>query len=276
MIGCGRNRAGTDEDFSYDVGMEVIALQSGSNGNCYYVESKDTSIVIDAGISAKIAKERLATHDRNISDAHAVFITHDHSDHCRSLGAFNRKLGLPVYMTKRTAQAMKRYRQIGNLDPVHLFQAGQTVEVGSLSIHSIPTPHDAVDGVAYVVEDNKGHRVGILTDLGHVFKGLKDVLSSLDGVVIESNYDEQMLDAGYYPESLKRRIRGKGGHLSNVESARLLHQSSSTRLQWACLCHLSEDNNNVETAIRIHQQWLGDDLPIFVAGRYQSTRLGSL
>ena len=188
--------------------MEVIALQSGSNGNCYYVESNDTGIVIDAGISARMAKDRLSTHGRDICEAQAVFLTHDHSDHCRSLGAFNRKLGLPVYMTQRTQEALKRYRQIGKLDPVHLFQAGQTQEVGSLKVHSVPTPHDAADGLAYIVEDKEGHRVGILTDLGHAFEGLKDVLSSLDGVIIESNYDDQMLDACLLYTSPSPRDRG--------------------------------------------------------------------
>ena len=252
--------------------MEVISLQSGSNGNCFYVESGGTGIVIDAGISARAADQRLKEHGKDVRSAEAVFLTHDHSDHCRSLGAFNRKLGLPVYLTQRTLKALGRYRQIGTLDPVHAFQAGESIELDGLAVHSLPTPHDAADSVAYVIEDEQANRVGIFTDMGHAFDGLKEVIESLDGVVIESNYDEEMLAAGYYPESLKRRIRGSGGHLSNEDSARLLSGCDSDRLQWACLCHLSEDNNNVEAAVRTHQQWLGDEFPIFVASRYGSTK----
>ena len=148
--------------------------------------------------------------------------------------------------------------------------AGDSISFGPLTVHTIPTPHDSVDGVAFVVEDDHS-RVGILTDLGHAFDGLREVLRSLDAVIIESNYCTQMLETGPYPERLKRRIRGSGGHLSNEDAALLIRESLSDRLQWVCLCHLSEENNEPERARQTHQRLLGSEVPIHVASRYESS-----
>ena len=252
--------------------MKVVSLQSGSNGNCFYVESGDIKLLFDAGISGKQADIRLARHNRDIRDVDALFISHDHSDHTRSVGVFQRKFGMPVYITRQTLDAVQRHQKIGKLDRVCLFTAGNSQSFGSVTVHSIPTPHDSVDGVAFVVEDQK-HRVGILTDLGHAFDGLRDVLRSLDAVVIESNYDTKMLEDGPYPEHLKLRISGDGGHLSNEDSAMLLKQTKTERLQWACLCHLSEENNEPERARETHREILGDDFPVHVASRYDVSDL---
>ena len=246
--------------------MKVVSLQSGSNGNCFYIESGDTSLLFDAGISGRQAETRLAKHDRNIRDADALFISHDHSDHTSGMGVFSRKFDLPVYITRRTLDAVRRYRDTGQIKRIRLFSAGDSIAFGNVTVHTIPTPHDSVDGVAFVVEDQDS-RVGILTDLGHVFEGLRDVLRSLDAVVIESNYCDQMLKTGPYPEHLKRRISGHGGHLSNADAAQLIKETRTDRLKWACLCHLSEENNRPETARETHYKIIGRDLPIHIAGR---------
>ncbi|MDG1875235.1 MAG: MBL fold metallo-hydrolase [Mariniblastus sp.] len=255
--------------------MKVVSLQSGSNGNCFYVETGSVRLLFDAGISGKQAEERLARHGRDIRDVDALFISHDHSDHTKSLGIFQRKFGMPVYITPRTLKAVNRHQKIGKLDRVRLFSAGSSQAFGDVTVHSVPTPHDAVDGIAFIVEDRQ-HRVGILTDLGHAFDGLKDVLRSLDAVVIESNYDDQMLETGPYPEHLKQRIKGDGGHLSNEDAAILLKQCGGERLKWACLCHLSEENNQPERARATHQRILGDDFPIHVASRYDVSEIFEL
>ena len=254
--------------------MKVISLQSGSNGNCFYVEAGDVKLLFDAGISAKQAAARLASHDRDITQCDALLISHDHSDHAKSMGIFQRKFGMPVYTTRRTLAASQRYLKVGKVDRVRLFTAGSSLcfgASGDVVVHTVPTPHDSAEGVAFVVE-HAGQRVGILTDLGHAFDGLRSVLESLDAVIMESNYDEDMLEYGRYPDRLKRRIRGHGGHLSNADSVRLLQSvvsgSANSRLQWACLCHLSEDNNRPELVKQVHEEVLGDQLPIYVASRY--------
>ena len=135
-------------------------------------------------------------------------------------------------------------------------------------METIPTPHDAEDGVVFVVDDGK-HRLGILTDLGHVFTGLGDVIASLDAVLLESNYDPDMLANGSYSDQLKKRITGPAGHISNFEAAELLSGSASKRMKWACLGHLSGDNNTPKLALATHRKILGDRLPLFVATRYE-------
>lgn len=255
--------------------MIVIPLQSGSKGNCYYFETATTKILIDAGITIRQATLRLQSHDRAIADVAAMFVTHDHSDHSRYVGDYARRFNLPVHLTARTLKQIDRNSKKGPVPNTACFRAGESVQIGDIQVHSIPTPHDAVDGVAYVIESNN-QRIGVLTDLGHAFSGLKEVLQSLDAVIIESNYDESLLSSGPYPEFLKHRIRGDGGHLSNEDSAKLLHQSATARMQWACLCHLSDENNCPDTAIRTHQTWLGDDFPLFVAKRHQVSQLMKL
>ncbi len=252
--------------------MKVISLQSGSNGNCFYVEAGEISLLFDAGISGRKAKERLAEHGCKIESADALFISHDHSDHVRSMGVFQRMFSVPVYITRRTLEQCYRSAKVGPMDRVFFFDGGDSVEFPGVTVHTVPTPHDSADGCAFVIEEHStGNRIGILTDLGHVFDGLRDVLLSLDAVIIESNYDEAMLRHGPYPERLKRRIRGEGGHLSNDDSAQLLAGLKSDRLKWACLCHLSEENNAPEIARKTHQELLGDEIEIHVASRFGSS-----
>lgn len=249
--------------------MEVIALQSGSNGNSIYVEAGDVRLLFDAGISGKQAQARLAAHGKNIEDAHALLISHDHRDHSRCLGVYQRKFGLPVHITRGALAVASRKDNLGALNDVRYFRAGATLRFGKVIIETIPTPHDAVDSVAFVVDDGT-RRLGILTDLGHVFDRLGSVVGTLDAVVIESNHDSEMLANGPYPEPLKQRIRGRHGHLSNADSAGLLREAG-TRLKWACLAHLSEENNDPELALDTHRQHLGHRLPLFVASRDEAS-----
>jgi phosphoribosyl 1,2-cyclic phosphodiesterase len=249
--------------------MKVISLQSGSNGNCIYVEAGDVRLLFDAGLSGVQVQERLAVRGREARGIRALLISHDHVDHSRSMGIYHRKFGLPVYVTAKTYWAASRYR-LGNIGELNHFSAGEALRFGSVTVETIPTPHDGADGVTFVVDDGR-HRLGILTDLGHVFDGLEAVIGSLDAVLLESNYDPQMLADGDYPPWLKQRIEGPGGHISNLESAELLRNAASERMTWACLCHLSQDNNTPELAIATHRRVLGNRLPLCVATRHEPT-----
>ena len=252
--------------------MKVLPLQSGSSGNCFFVATDRTRILIDAGISPRQVSRRLQQHGRDIQRVDAVLLTHEHSDHSRYVSKVCGRFDLPLYVTDKTLTAIQRKQEFPQSLEINRFEAGQSFQVGDLQIHSIATEHDAVDGVAFVIE-HESRRLGVLTDLGHAFSGLREVLESLDAVIIESNYDESLLDEGPYPEFLKRRIRGRGGHLSNLDSARLLHESVSDRMQWICLCHLSEEINSVDIAIRIHQNWLGEEYPIYIARRREASEM---
>lgn len=250
--------------------MFLISLQSGSNGNSIYVEAGGTRLLFDAGISGSSAERRLAAHGVDIRAVDALVISHDHRDHSGSLGVFQRKFGLTAYLTRRTLSGARRRNALGELGPIRHFQAGETFRVGEATIETIRTPHDGDDPVAFVIDDGR-HRLGILTDLGDVFDELRAAVASLDAVLIESNYDPHMLEVSEYPDSLKQRIRGPRGHLSNQEAATLLAEAKTDRLGWACLGHLSEHNNRPDVVLETHRRILGRRLPLRIASRYQAS-----
>ncbi|MCL5022850.1 MAG: MBL fold metallo-hydrolase [Nitrospirae bacterium] len=250
--------------------MIAISLQSGSNGNCIYVEAAGKRLLFDAGISCLLAEQRLAAFGKTIRDCDALIISHDHADHIRYAGVFQRKYGLPLYVTPFTlGAALLKYR-LGPLGDVRHFRAGSVLHFGNLSVRTIPTMHDGADGAAFVVSSHS-KRLGILTDLGYAFSRLEEVVSSLDAVFLESNYDPEMLERGPYPGFLKRRIMGPGGHLSNTEAAELLRRYGK-RLKWACLAHLSETNNRPDLALRTHKMGK-PDYTLYAASRYGATEI---
>src|SRR5512145_3210015 len=247
--------------------MRMISLQSGSNGNCIYVESGDVRLLFDAGISGSTAEERLAHHGRDIRQVQAVIVSHDHGDHIRSAGIFQRKYGIPLFVTPRTLSAAQGRCNLGTLKEVHHFRAGSALRFGGVTVHTVPTPHDGEDGVIFVVDDNE-RRLGIMTDLGHVFSDLGRLIASCDAVLLESNYDPGMLADGPYPKYLKQRIKGPGGHISNREAAELLAPAFGARLAWARLGHLSEQNNSPDVALRTFREICGTSHAVGVASRY--------
>jgi phosphoribosyl 1,2-cyclic phosphodiesterase len=264
------NAAGADTVSLIET-MIAISLQSGSSGNCIYVETRGVKLLFDAGITGIQTEERLAAHGRDICAVDAVVISHDHSDHARHAGVLQRKYGIPVYVTPATLAAASARCTLGKMKDVRHFRSSDKLRFGDVLVHAIPTPHDGVDGAAFVVEAG-GKRLGILTDLGHVFKNLVTLVSSLDAVFLESNYDPDMLARGPYPAYLKQRIKGPRGHISNAEAAEvLLRASVANRLQWACLAHLSEQNNNPDVALRTHRALMSEKIPLYVADRYRAS-----
>lgn len=253
--------------------MIAISLQSGSNGNCTYVETGAVKLLFDAGITGSQASERLSAFGRDIRDVNALIISHDHSDHVRHAGVYQRKYGLPIYITPRTLDRSARKYDLGQLSDINYFTAGEDIDFDNVSVQTIPTPHDAADSSVFVVSSGK-KRLGIMTDLGHAFKELITIIPTLDGIFIESNYDPVMLANGPYPPFLKLRILGPEGHLSNREAAELL--LTGRRLKWACLAHLSVNNNHPDAALRTHREIVGDHLHLMTASRFAPTGILSL
>lgn len=255
--------------------MNAISLQSGSNGNCIYVESCGVRLLFDAGINGVQAEGRLARYGREIREVDGVIISHDHADHARHAGVYQRKYGVPLFITPKTFDAADERNSLGRLRDVRSFESDGILRFGEVKVHAIPTPHDGADGAAFVVEA-QGKRLGILTDLGHVFEGLETIVATLDAVFLESNYDPGMLDAGSYPAFLKRRIAGPAGHISNNDAAELLCTSGRDRLKWACLAHLSEENNSPSVALKTHRSIIGTGLELHMAGRHRPTGILSV
>jgi phosphoribosyl 1,2-cyclic phosphodiesterase len=248
----------------------TFSLQSGSNGNSIYVEANGVRLLFDAGISGAMAQRRMALHGRDIRDVDALIISHDHVDHVRCAGIYQRKFGVPIYMTRGTKAAM--WCDLGKLTDVRFFRSGDTLPFGEVTVHTIRTPHDATDGVAFVVECDR-KRLAILTDLGHPFPELRNILKSVDGAYLEFNYDPYMLETGTYPPRLKARIRGDGGHLSNEESAQLVRGCGRKRPRWIAVAHLSQENNRPELAIDAQHEAVGRHYPVYHASRYECSEL---
>lgn len=248
--------------------MIAISLQSGSNGNCYYVEANGTKLLFDAGITASMAARRLDEHGRDIKDVDALIISHDHGDHARHTGVYSRKYKMPVHITQRTLEVATKRHGIGKMNETSHFKTGDVISIGSVTIETIPSPHDAADGSLFIIS-SEGKRLGIWTDLGYVFDELYPIVSTLDGLFIESNYDPLMLDNGPYPAFLKERIKGPKGHLSNLDCAELI--KAGTKLQWACLAHISNNNNSPNTALETNRRITGGAIQIYTANRYLST-----
>lgn len=246
--------------------MITFSLQSGSNGNSIYVEAGDTRLLFDAGISGEQAANRMRAHGRDIRDVQALIISHDHYDHTRCAGVFQRKFGLPIYMSDAVFRAL-RYK-LGKVRDVRSYSPGDRLVFGDVTVHTIRTPHDGIDTVCFVVE-HEGKRLGIFTDLGHPFAALQAVLGEVDAAYLESNYDVEMLRTGSYPEPLKRRIAGDAGHLSNDEAAELSQRCKTRRLQWVAVAHLSQENNRPDLAVETHRKRIGSLFPVHLASRYQ-------
>jgi phosphoribosyl 1,2-cyclic phosphodiesterase len=253
--------------------MLAISLQSGSNGNCIYVEANGVKLLFDAGICGVRAEQRLSAFGREIRSVDALIISHDHADHISYAGVYQRKYGLPIYITPKTFQKAEKENRLGKLNNVNYFLAGEQLQFENVIVQTMPTPHDAVDGAAFVISSG-GKKLGILTDLGHVFNELVRAVASLEAVFIESNYDPEMLAESPYPEFLKRRIRGPQGHLSNREAAELLQSGSN--LKWACLSHISEMNNSHRLALKTHHEILGQRIAFYTASREMPTGMLSV
>ena len=245
--------------------MISFSLQSGSNGNSIYVETSDARLLFDAGISGQQAQRRMAHPGRDMNKVQALIISHEHTDHIRCAGIYHRQFHLPIYVTRRTLEAAN---DIGQTQDVRYFDSGQTLQFGRTKVHTIRTAHDGADGVAFVVEKGR-KRLGIFTDLGHVFEELPEWLNSVDAAFLESNYDPQLLQTGDYPTWLKRRIAGKGGHLSNPEAAKLARRCCC-RLKTLALAHLSEHNNTPELALKLAQTQAEGKYQVQLAPRYET------
>ncbi len=229
--------------------MRMVSIASGSSGNCIYIGSDDTHILVDAGISNKRIMAGLNDLGLAGTDMAGILITHEHSDHIRGLGVISRKYHLPIYGTQKTLNEISSCSSLGNFDKGLLKPIDPDVDfmVGDLKIRPFKIDHDAADPVAYRVENGK-KSVAVATDMGHYDEYIVENLKGLDAVLLESNHDVRMLETGPYPYHLKRRILGDRGHLSNENAGRLLNCVLHDRLKKVLLGHLSKENNYEELA----------------------------
>ena len=229
--------------------MRLYPIASGSSGNCIYVGSDETHLLIDTGISKKRTEEGLNLIDLSLDDIDGILITHEHSDHINGLGVISRKYHIPVYGTGGTIQAIRETDTIGKVDAelFHEIQADSPFQLKDITCSPMHTSHDAADPVAYSFDCN-GKKMAVATDLGTYDSYTVDHLKNMDAVLLEANHDVHMLQVGMYPYYLKQRILGDKGHLSNESSGELLCEILHDRLQHVILGHLSKVNNLPELA----------------------------
>jgi phosphoribosyl 1,2-cyclic phosphodiesterase len=219
--------------------VRVSILASSSSGNCAFLATDRTRVLIDAGLSKRETFARLAAIGEDPRALDAILITHEHSDHVAGLPALAKALKIPVYLTRLAAP---RIDWNGASPDVREFQAGASFVIGDLDVGSFTIPHDAVDPVAFCLSSG-GRMVGIATDLGYIPDSIKWHLRATDFLLLESNHDLDMLKVGPYPWSVKQRVMGRMGHLSNDVAARFIQEDLSDRTRTLVLGHLSEHNN---------------------------------
>ncbi len=248
-------------------------LFSGSSGNAMYLAAGDTRLLIDAGVPAKSLLAALATLDVAPESLSGILVTHEHSDHIRGVGALSRKLDLPVYASEGTWAAMES--KVGEVATRNqrAFRAGEDFYVRDIGVEPFSIPHDAADPVGFSLL-YQGRKVAVATDLGHIQPRWVRAVSGADVLLIESNHDLRMLETGSYPQYLKSRIRGRNGHLSNVDCGKALVELAATGVRTCILGHLSPENNLPELAYQTVRDALsaqgircGEDFQLDVAWR---------
>jgi len=236
--------------------MRCTMLASGSRGNCVVIEGQTGSLLIDAGLSAKECLLRMERAGIDAGNIEAVLVTHEHTDHIRGVDVLARKLDIAVYATQGTLADFLHYRRTSAKPLVHhTCRYHETFAIGDFSIEPFGTSHDAREPCGFIITEGD-LRVGYCTDTGIVTPAIHDLLRHCDGIILESNHCPDMLATGPYPESLKRRIRSKHGHLSNPAAAACLRDFGKDVPQ-VILAHLSEVNNTPGKAMDSARNGLG-------------------
>lgn len=241
--------------------LYMASLNSGSNGNCYFVGNGEEAVVVDAGLSCRETEKRMKRLGLAPGQIRAIFISHEHSDHICGVDTFARKYNLPVYGSEPTLRKLHNngYQTIA-------FSSDATIRIGRLTIRTFFKQHDAVDAHSFTISGNEV-TVGVFTDIGRVCDKLIYHFSRCHAAFLEANYDEVMLDQGRYPHFLKQRIRGGRGHLSNNEALELMRAHKPDIMSHLLLAHLSKDNNNPELARELFRRYAGATL-VDIASRY--------
>lgn len=223
-------------------------LASGSKGNCLYVGSQTTRVLIDAGISAGLAIERLLELGIDPHTIQAILITHEHSDHIKGLAVLAAKLKIPVLANGETAKGI--CAALGERPKFKIFTTGESFQFGDLTFHPFSVPHDTLDPVAFTVQIGE-IKLGICADIGHVTSLVRKHLENCDYLYLEANHQPSMVHASNRPNYLKQRILGKQGHLSNEDCAALLTSIFHPGLKHVHLAHLSSECNAEEVALQV-------------------------
>ena len=229
--------------------FNFYSLYSGSSGNCLLVETSNTKILIDAGESSKKISSALSSVSIEPNEIDAILVTHEHSDHVKGLGTFSKKYDIPVYANSKTWDAMQEQSSKISEKNIKNFTIEENFEIGDLKIHPFKIPHDAVNPCGFNIF-NGDEKISIATDIGHMTSTIAHKLEDSSFLLLESNYDPEILKCSAYPYPLKQRIAGPNGHLPNEEAGKTISFLMNSGLKAVMLGHLSKENNFPELAYR--------------------------
>ena len=253
--------------------FNFCSLYSGSSGNCLLIQTSDTKILIDAGESAKKISTALSSMDIDPTQIDAILVTHEHFDHVRGLGTFSKKYDIPVFANSKTWDAMPEQSSKISENNMKKFTIEENFEIGDLKIHPFKIPHDAANPCGFNIFYNDT-KISIATDLGHITSNIAHKLEDSKFILLESNYDPEILKCSAYPYLLKRRIAGPNGHLPNSDAGKIVSFLMNSGLESVMLGHLSRENNFPELAYKTVVDTLIDDkldcskIKIDVASRF--------
>jgi phosphoribosyl 1,2-cyclic phosphodiesterase len=243
--------------------LQIASLNSGSNGNCYYVGNEQEAVFIDAGLSCRETERRMRTLGLEMEKVRAIFISHEHADHITGMAGLSKKWRLPVYITPATQQRSR----LPLLPELALpFRANEPVQIGGLRILPFPKYHDGCDPHSFTVS-GYGVQVGVFTDIGKPCPNLLRHFKDCHAAFLEANYDEVMLEQGRYPQHLKNRIRNGHGHLSNRQALEVFMANRPAYMSHLLLAHLSKENNHPQLVESLFKQHAGNT-EVIVASRY--------
>ena len=220
------------------------SFASGSSGNCYYLGTDRSGLLVDAGIGIRTIRKAFKDGGMDFSKVRAVLVTHDHADHIKAVGHLGERFNLPIYTTPEVHMTEK-------LSQLHIrfLTKEETIQIEDFHVTCFEVPHDGTDNVGYCMEAN-GLTFVFLTDIGHITETAASYIQRANYLILEANYDEAMLQMGHYPQYLKARIAGPNGHLSNHEMATYLAEHFPSGLRYLWPCHLSKDNNHPELVLK--------------------------
>lgn len=228
--------------------MKISILGSGSGGNSIYIENNKSKILIDAGFSCKKIEERLVSIGKNIEDIDALLITHEHGDHILGAGVISRKYDIPIYITEESFKSGEK--KLGKISEENLKIINGIFQIKQdLLINPFDVMHDAERTIGYRIENQDGKKLAVSTDIGYINNIARENFKDVDLMVIESNYDYNMLMNCAYPWDLKARVKGRNGHLSNNDAAKFIKEMYSDKLKKVYLAHISKDSNNPDIVV---------------------------